>query len=70
MSEQDDSQADVDKTDSRSPPTRQAGTFLTSRIPYERFIWENRQKFGALSWSGLLRYGRGIVSHGRADLAE
>lgn len=29
--------------------------------PYERFIWENRQKLGALSWSGLLRYGRGIV---------
>ncbi len=29
--------------------------------PYERFIWENRQQFGALSWSGLLRYGRGIV---------
>ncbi len=29
--------------------------------PYERFIWDNRQKLGALSWSGLLRYGRGIV---------
>ena len=29
--------------------------------PYERFIWEHRQKLGALSWSGLLRYGRGIV---------
>lgn len=29
--------------------------------PYERFIWENRQKFGALSWSGLLRYGRGLI---------
>ena len=29
--------------------------------PYERFIWENRQKLAALGWSGLLRYGRGIV---------
>lgn len=29
--------------------------------PHERFIWDNRQKFGALSWSGLLRYGRGVV---------
>ena len=28
---------------------------------YERFIWEHRPKLGALSWSGLLRYGRGIV---------
>jgi hypothetical protein len=32
-----------------------------SKDAYERFIWENRQKLGALSWSGLLRYGRGIV---------
>ena len=41
----------------------QAGTPNTPDLkdPYERFIWENRQKFGALSWSGLLRYGRGIV---------
>ena len=29
--------------------------------PYERFIWDNREKFSALSWGGLLRYGRGIV---------
>ena len=39
----------------------QAGIRPDPKDPYERFIWENRQQFGALSWSGLLRYGRGIV---------
>ncbi len=39
----------------------QAGIRPGPKDPYERFIWENRQKFGALSWSGLLRYGRGLV---------
>ncbi len=46
-------------------PERLAGALDLSaedlKDPYERFIWENRQKLGALSWSGLLRYGRGIV---------
>ena len=39
----------------------QAGIRPDPKDPYERFIWENRQQFGALSWSGLLHYGRGIV---------
>ena len=54
MSEQDDFiKLAVDPSDEADLPDL--------KDPYERFIWENRQKFGALSWSGLLRYGRGIV---------
>ena len=60
MSEQDDSQADVDKL-TAAPPDEAGRNVPDLKDPYERFIWENRQKFGALSWSGLLRYGRGIV---------
>ena len=60
MSEQDASQADADKL--TGAPSDEAGRNVPDlKDPYERFIWENRQKFGALSWSGLLRYGRGIV---------
>lgn len=60
MSEQDNSQADVGKL--TATPSDAAGRNLPDpKDPYERFIWENRQKFGALSWGGLLRYGRGIV---------
>ena len=60
MSEQDASQADADKL--TAAPSDEAGRNVPDlKDPYERFIWENRQKFGALSWSGLLRYGRGIV---------
>ena len=60
MSEQDDSQADVSKL--IADPSDEADRNVSDlEDPYERFIWENRQKFGALSWSGLLRYGRGLV---------
>ena len=60
MSEQDDPQADVSKL--IAVPSDAADRNVPDlKDPYERFIWENRQKFGALSWSGLLRYGRGIV---------
>ena len=60
MSEQGDSQADAGKP--TVAPADEAGHHLPDlKDPYERFIWENRQKFGALSWSGLLRYGRGVV---------
>lgn len=60
MSEQDDPQADVSKL--IAVPSDVADRNVPDlKDPYERFIWENRQKFGALSWSGLLRYGRGIV---------
>lgn len=60
MSEHDDSQAAVGKL--TAPPSDAASRKLPDlKDPHERFIWENRQKFGALSWSGLLRYGRGIV---------
>ncbi len=60
MSEQEDSQADANKL--AAAPSDEAGRNVPNlKDPYERFIWENRQKFGALSWSGLLRYGRGIV---------
>lgn len=60
MSEQDNSQAAVGKL--TATPSDAVGRNLPDpKDPYERFIWENRQKFGALSWGGLLRYGRGIV---------
>ena len=60
MSEQDDSQADVSKL--IVDPSDEADRNVSDlKDPYERFIWENRQKLGALSWSGLLRYGRGLV---------
>ena len=60
MSEQDDSQAAVSRL--TGDPSDEADCNLPDlKDPYERFIWENRQQFGALSWSGLLRYGRGLV---------
>ena len=60
MSEQDGSQADVSKL--IADPSDEADRNVSDlEDPYEHFIWENRQKFGALSWSGLLRYGRGLV---------
>ncbi len=60
MSAQDDSRPAVSKP--TVSPSDEAGQNIPApKDPYERFIWENRQKFGALSWSGLLRYGRGLV---------
>jgi len=60
MSEQDGSQADVSKL--IADPSDEADRNVSDlKDRYEGFIWENRQKFGALSWSGLLRYGRGLV---------
>ena len=56
MSEQDDF------SELTGPPAGEADPNIPDlKDPYDRFIWENRQKFGALSWSGLLRHGRGIV---------
>jgi len=60
MSEQDDSRPAASKP-TISPSDEAERNVPDLKGPYERFIWENRQKFGALSWSGLLRYGRGIV---------
>ncbi len=60
MSEQDDSRPATSKP-TISPSDEAERNVPGLEDPYERFIWENRQKFGALSWSGLLRYGRGIV---------
>ena len=60
MSEQDDSRPAASKPPV-SPSDEAERNVPDLKDPYERFIWENRQKFGALSWSGLLRYGRGLV---------
>jgi hypothetical protein len=60
MSEQDASRPAASKP-TVSPSDGAGQNIPDFKDPYERFIWENRQKFGALSWSGLLRYGRGLV---------
>ncbi len=60
MSEQDAPQSDVSKL-TGSPSEEAERNVTDSKDPYEHFIWENRQKLGALSWNGLLHYGRGLV---------